>query len=597
MSASERTEVLTGQKEIMERIVSIFSRAKRGVDILAEALAPPDPSQAEYTKKAADAYFDVQKRGGRLRMLTKIDGGNAAYLKELVKNIEARGNFVVTDSEYVSSQGSSMLPPNAVLPAIYSNSESLVEQNAYVFETLWREAESADERFKEIEKGFDQAKTEIIHDPGKIRRLYLDLVKQAKEEILLILPTVNAFHRQQRIGVIEAAQAASERGVKVSIMSPDSFVHDTLQELSGRIEAKVGRRLMNHRSIPQAEGPIGVTVIVVDRNASLVIEQEDDSQQDFEKANDVATLSTRNSTVLANVRFFERLWQEVDLILGAEDATSRERRSRKTAELLQDILSHDIRNYNQISMTSAELLRVRLQENAELLKKATMLVSDVLKDDRSKEGSATKKKLRGYLGQIAKFPGDADKLIVTMIRAINGSTDLIERAKKLGSIVSQEEVHLHPVDLEGSIRKSMDLVVDAHPLRSISPSFSVMPGARVLADEMLEEVFTNILSNSVNYTERDEVPVEIKVEAVSLEERPGTFWKTTFTDHGKGIPDEFKEKVFERYHKTASGKGLGLSIVYALAVERYSGKLKITDRVAGDLTKGTKIELWLPKAT
>ncbi len=37
-------------------------------------------------------------------------------------------------------------------------------------------------------------------------------------------------------------------------------------------------------------------------------------------------------------------------------------------------------------------------------------------------------------------------------------------------------------------------------------------GSRVLADNLLEEAFTNILSNSVNYTETDEVPVEVQVE-------------------------------------------------------------------------------------
>src|SRR6266550_7258432 len=90
MSAPERTEVLTDQKAMMQRVMSIFSRAKRGVDILAETLAPPEPSQTEDTKKAADAFFDVQKRGGRLRILTKIDGKNVAYLKELAKKVEIR---------------------------------------------------------------------------------------------------------------------------------------------------------------------------------------------------------------------------------------------------------------------------------------------------------------------------------------------------------------------------------------------------------------------------------------------------------------------------------------------------------------------------
>ena len=55
-----------------------------------------------------------------------------------------------------------------------------------------------------------------------------------------------------------------------------------------------------------------------------------------------------------------------------------------------------------------------------------------------------------------------------------------------------------------------------------------------------------------------------------------------------------KETLSTRYLKTSSGTGLGLSIVYALAVERYFGKLRITNRVEGEYTKGTRIELWLP---
>jgi len=109
-------------------------------------------------------------------------------------------------------------------------------------------------------------------------------------------------------------------------------------------------------------------------------------------------------------------------------------------------------------------------------------------------------------------------------------------------------------------------------------------------------VFANVLSNSVNYTETDDVPVEIRVDEATVEGKPGRYWKVISTDQGKGIPDEMKDKIFDRYQKTASGSGLGLSIVYALAVERYSGNIKIANRVEDDYTKGTRIEIWLPMA-
>jgi len=562
---AERTEVLTDRKLVMDRALRIFSNAKNGLDILAETMAPPEVDQSQDAKDAAQAYFEVKERGGRLRILTKIDEKNIAYCKELMKSIElrhldeAKGNFAISDGEYMSSPTSTTFQPNAMVTVIYSNARPLIEQNRGIFERLWHMATPADERIREIEEGVVQPKIEIIRDPYQIQRLYVDLVNQAKEEILIILPTSNAFHRDERIGVIEALQAAaSVRQVKVSIVAPDSLIQETLQALNRKAEADVGRSLINHRRILEATTPNTVTVLIVDRNASLVIEQKDDSQPDFDKAMGVATYTTRNPMVLANVRFFERMWEEVELREKEEVVLERERRARKAAELLQDILAHDIRNYNQAVITSAELLS-----------------SDLT--------SAEKR-----------------SLIDAILKAVKGSSDLIDRAKKLGRIISQAEIELYPVDIKDSLQTSVALIIRSHPKRSINLSASVNSGAVVLADNLLEEAFTNILSNSVNYTETDEVPVEIQVEEteeaiIDAKRRP--YWKITFTDHGKGITDKMKDKIFTRYLNTATGAGLGLSIVYALVVERYSGKVAISDRVNGDYAMGTRVEVWLPKAT
>ena len=62
------------------------------------------------------------------------------------------------------------------------------------------------------------------------------------------------------------------------------------------------------------------------------------------------------------------------------------------------------------------------------------------------------------------------------------------------------------------------------------------------------------------------------------------------------MTEEFKNIAFARYHKGTQGSGLGLSIVYALVVERYGGKVLIKDRVDGEPAKGTRVELWLPKS-
>jgi signal transduction histidine kinase len=591
----------------MDRALDVFSRAKNGLDILAETMTPPESDQSQEVKNAAEEYFGIRKRGGRLRILTKIDEKNVTYCKELMRNAELRhlddvkGNFAISESEYISSPTSTTFQPNVMVTVIYSNARPFIEQNRVVFERFWDMATPAEERIKEVEEGVVQPKIEIMRDPHQIQRLYVDLVKQAKEEILAMLPTSNAFHRDERIGVIEALRAAaSARGVKVSIITPDSLIQETLHAMNIKTEANVGRKLINHRRILEATTPNTVTVLVVDRNASLVIEQKDDSQPDFDKAIGVATYSTRDSMVLANVRFFERMWEEVELREREEVVLERERRSRKAAELLQDILAHDIRNYNQISMTSAELLRGSLDDSVKVLSKATTLIDAIIKETGPSSGLADMaRRLRGDLSGNITLLTDTNTFTDSITKAIEGSSNLIDRAKKLGRIISQADIELHPVGLEDSLQTSVALIVESHPQRSINLSSSVKSEARVLADNLLEEAFTNILSNSVNYTETDEVPVEVEVEETEeaiLEGKRTPCWKITFTDHGKGIPDKMKDKIFTRYLNTATGAGLGLSIVYALVVERYSGKVAITDRVKGDYARGTKVEVWLPKA-
>jgi hypothetical protein len=46
-------------------------------------------------------------------------------------------------------------------------------------------------------------------------------VKSAKEEVLLLLPTTNAFLREERIGILQLLrEAAAERRVNVRILTP-----------------------------------------------------------------------------------------------------------------------------------------------------------------------------------------------------------------------------------------------------------------------------------------------------------------------------------------------------------------------------------------
>lgn len=104
----------------------------------------------------------------------------------------------------------------------------------------------------------------------------------------------------------------------------------------------------------------------------------------------------------------------------------------------------------------------------------------------------------------------------------------------------------------------------------------------------LRQVFDNLLSNALRYA-RPGVPLRISIKA----EREGAMTRWTFSDNGKGIPVEFRERVFLPFvrldpHET-SGIGIGLSIVQRI-IELYKGRIWI----AGDSASGATFHFTLP---
>jgi two-component system, OmpR family, sensor histidine kinase VicK len=97
-----------------------------------------------------------------------------------------------------------------------------VEQQQYFFETLWRKAIPSKQRLKKIEEGAKREFVETIRDPYEIQKLRFDLIKKAEEEILMLFSTANAFHLQEKTGLLKLLKktAAPPRNIKIRILTP-----------------------------------------------------------------------------------------------------------------------------------------------------------------------------------------------------------------------------------------------------------------------------------------------------------------------------------------------------------------------------------------
>ncbi|MGB5913042.1 MAG: PAS domain S-box protein [Promethearchaeia archaeon] len=239
------------------------------------------------------------------------------------------------------------------------------------------------------------------------------------------------------------------------------------------------------------------------------------------------------------------------------DSEKKYRDAFERANLYKDLFAHDINNLLQIINSSAELISYQLNgvENTSDIQN----ISEIIK----------KQVQRG-----AK--------LVSNVRTLS---DLEDKDIELGLLDSCEILKssidfINKVYSEGDININFNCKEDQHLVR---------------ANELLHDVFDNLLINAIKYNGNQDIEININVLKELKENR--NFIKFEFIDNAVGIPDEKKSILFKegyRKEKGAKGMGLGLSLVYKI-VHSFDGKIWVEDRVEGDYTKGSKFIILIPE--
>ncbi|MGH3240890.1 MAG: sensor histidine kinase [Spirillospora sp.] len=165
-----------------------------------------------------------------------------------------------------------------------------------------------------------------------------------------------------------------------------------------------------------------------------------------------------------------------------------------------------------------------------------------------------------------------------MVQAALGDTrrlnDIVIDLLELSRLDSRAPVPLERVDLAGLARRE----VDRRPPR-VPITTDLEPGVTVRANPVrLARVLGNLLSNAERHA-----ATRIKVTVT----RDGDEAVLEVLDDGSGVPEEARERVFERFARLREsrtrdpeGTGLGLPIAREIA-EIYGGTLRIADSPAG----------------
>jgi len=383
-----------------------------------------------------------------------------------------------------------------------------------------------------------------------VRRLFIDIVKSAEHEILLITPTTNSFLREQRLGIIPLLKdGVMKHGINVKILTP---VNDDVLQIIQSIAVEIGEQAkkrfhLRAVDVPYQESTVNtVTIIIVDKKASLVIEKLDDSREDFLDAIGLATHSSSKPTVSSYISIFESLWNQTKLY---EEL----RRHDKMQQEFINIAAHELRTPAQSILGYAELVRTDLHKNQ------VQSFIDVI-----------------YRNALRIHKLTRDILDVSRIESQTLSLNKIKFNLKdvITSCIEDMQAKLVPERSNNKIKVAYKTVKGGEEEVGIDSDNVLVEADR----DRITQVVSNLLDNAIKFTPQGLVSIAVsRVERYNErqeeEENEKEAVLVSVEDTGSGIDSEIFPRLFTKFSsKSFSGTGLGLYISKSI-IEAHGGKI------------------------
>jgi two-component system, OmpR family, sensor histidine kinase VicK len=482
---------------------------------------------------------------------------------------------------------------------LISNEPPYIRHYNSIFEDLWNKSVSAEQKIKEIEEGIILGRTEVIQSPKDIQQLFIDMVKAAKNEVLLVLPTINAFYREERIGIIELLKQSAEREhrVNVRILTPtNDTIEEKLQNIvsgseQGHSKGEEERREQQHQMknktkksfdirhidvgssnedetealtvAAETSAVTTVTIVIVDKKESLVIEKIDDSKQNFIEAVGVATYSNSKPTVLSYVSIFENLWKQTELYQQLKEST-------KQLELAYEQLKISDNMQKEFINIAAHELRTPIQP---ILGLTQIIYSNIDKDGSSPYEKRKQKEMLEVVTRNANRLQRLSEDILDVTRIESQNLNLKLERLNLDEIISNA---INDAKRSYQLKKNVSLLYQHDKYNTVF----------VHADKArLNQVLSNLISNAIRFTKEGSIIITQKKQ----ENENKVI--VSVKDSGTGIDPEVLPRLFQKFAtKSYQGTGLGLYISKSI-VEAHGGKMWAENNSGG---KGSTFYFTLP---
>ncbi len=302
-----------------------------------------------------------------------------------------------------------------------------------------------------------------------------------------------------------------------------------------------------------------VTILVVDRSYSMNVELVNDNVDSSIDAMGLSTYSNSKSTVLYYVSIFESLWKQADIYKKAEDLYAQLKYKNETQRQFLNIAAHELRNPIQPILGLAEVMLSN--KNLNVIQQEELL-----------------------------------RIIINNAKKLHFLTNnLLDVARIDENLFSLDLQELNTVQLANDvIKETRSQIADKKIKLSLKCSDNSL---EVIGDKIrLNQVFLNLINNSIKYTNEGDIIVSIKrisKNSRSNNDNSDNVALVQIIDTGLGIPPDIKQKLFSKFTKGSKiGTGLGLFICKNI-VEGHGGKIWAENNV----DKGTTFSFTIPTKT
>jgi two-component system, OmpR family, sensor histidine kinase VicK len=529
----ERSEVLYGAENAINLILQLVTRAKSRIDLCDDYTIPSVSIPVELLENAVS---EAKRKYMRFRYITEITHKNILHCKELMKIAEVRhlngikANFVVSDTEYTST--AVMQEVHAIPEVIYSNVKRILDQQQYLFETLWNKAIPAEQKIREIEQGIEPEFVEVITDGNKAAQFIVEFAKSVKNEAQLLLPHDKTMVIVDKLGIWDYLILASMEGAGIRIICP-------LSEENLQIGKRISSRAPNIKILDGQNSD--AILFIVDNKKYFRAEDKDPYAAEASDAISVMMYSNSKKGVNSFRTFFDLLWKETELYeqLKVHDKMQKE---------FINIASHEMKTPTQAILVLSRLLQSHPEKREEMIQaicrnaiRLQKLTNDILDVTR----------IESHTLNLNKEQFNLNDIILNVIE---------DHGNQI------REANLDNIKLSYEPEEDI-ILIEADKAR-------------------LTQVISNLVSNAIKFTKEGTISITT--------EKKDKLITVSVKDSGAGIDSEIFPRLFSKFAtKSDMGTGLGLFISKSI-IEAHGGKMWAENNTHSRGEKGATFYFTIP---